>query len=289
MKYCGHLRQNTTKNQAIGMIISYADGKTSYCDALGGNDNFDPTKLKCTLTKGITQTVLTPAKNRGDYIVSGTLTPDAAGGYLSNFQKIGGGYYIWFDSAYSYTYIISSILNSRDCPYWESSNPELIGTYNPHNGATGVATISAGTESNGTNNINLLLGGLASFELTAANTDTLGDLIISLEDADSADPQILSEAFCFTVIPAAIYDSLYGNEAAALATEANVAAVGAQITNQLVECDQYIDRTNAAQWQVVICAKGNPAIEYARKDAFDENDAPVISAAQVIAKLQEPA
>jgi hypothetical protein len=71
MKYCGHLRQSTAITKAIGQLISYADGKTSYYDALGGNDNFVPTKLKCTLTKGITQTIPVLAKDRY-YNASGT-------------------------------------------------------------------------------------------------------------------------------------------------------------------------------------------------------------------------
>jgi hypothetical protein len=105
---------------------------------------------------------------------------------------------------------------------WQNTSGNIAGEYIAFGGNSGTLTVTAGEA--GDNNINLLLGGLASFELTAGNTDTLGDLIISLEDAAANDPQILSEAFQFTVIPAAIYDCLYGSSAAALATEANATA-----------------------------------------------------------------
>jgi len=142
MKYCGHLRQSTAITKAIGQLISYEDGKTSLYDALGGNDNFDPTEfLLFTLIKGITPSKL-------------------------NLSKIGGN-----------------------------------------------------------NDMNLIPGGMATLELTAANTDTLGDLIVSFENRIEGGEIILSESFQFVVIPAAIYDSLYSSSATALATAASIAAL----------------------------------------------------------------
>jgi len=324
MKYCGHLRQSTAITKAIGQLISYEDGKTSLYDALGGNDNFVPTDLKCTLTKGISQSVLTLAKNRADadYVVSGNLTPDATGNY--SYAGIFDGVPTYFRADEQYALAIDEseggcfLITTFTQATWSKTGTEPTGEYTPLSGCTGTATVSAETA---TNNINLLLGGLTSFELTAANTDTLGDLIISLENANEGSEIVLSEAFHFEVIPAAIYDSLYGSGATALATAAsitalateanatankniivaaipdisglataaNVAAVGTKIDDKLVECDSYIDTSNSEQWQLVICAKGDTATEYARKDMADIHGNPVASLSQIPTRLTEPA
>lgn len=62
-----YLKQSTACTITIGQLMSWADGKTTLWTALGStNDNFDPTLLKCYLTKGSTQTELTLAKTTGD-------------------------------------------------------------------------------------------------------------------------------------------------------------------------------------------------------------------------------
>ena len=116
MIYCGQLKQSTAVTKIIGQLFDFADSKTLLSDALGGNANFDPTDLTCTLTKGITQTTLILSKSAGD------------------------------------------------------------------------------------NDMNLVSGGLASLELTAANTDTLGDLIISLENAVEGSEIIFPCSFKFDVV-----------------------------------------------------------------------------------------
>lgn len=60
------LRQNTAVTVVIGQFMNWADGKTPLYSALGGNANFDPTKLVCTLTKGSTQSTHTLSKTGGD-------------------------------------------------------------------------------------------------------------------------------------------------------------------------------------------------------------------------------
>lgn len=61
----GYLRQNTAVTITIGQFVDWADSKTPLYLALGGNANFDPTKLICTLTKGSSQSVLTLTKTGG--------------------------------------------------------------------------------------------------------------------------------------------------------------------------------------------------------------------------------
>lgn len=62
----GMLRQNTACTITIGQFMNWSDGKTPLYQALGGNTNFDPTKLTCYLTKGSTQSELTLSKTTGD-------------------------------------------------------------------------------------------------------------------------------------------------------------------------------------------------------------------------------
>ena len=61
------LKQNTATTIMLPrQLFDYGDSKTLLYEALGGNDNFDPTKLICTLTKNATQSVLTLTKSGGD-------------------------------------------------------------------------------------------------------------------------------------------------------------------------------------------------------------------------------
>ena len=123
-----YLKQNTAVTILIGQLFNWSDSKTLLYDALVGNDNFDPTDLVCTLTKGTTQSTLTLAKSASD------------------------------------------------------------------------------------NDINLVSGGMATLELTAVNTDTLGELIISFTNATAGGEVLFPCKFEFSVIPANIYDSLFGSD-----------------------------------------------------------------------------
>ena len=72
----GFLRQNTAVTITIGQLFSWADSKTLLSDALGGNVNFDPADIVCTITKGTVQSVITLAKSGSDNdmnLVSGGL------------------------------------------------------------------------------------------------------------------------------------------------------------------------------------------------------------------------
>ena len=60
------LKQNTAVTILLGQLFNWADSKTLLYDALGSNDNFDPTKLVCTLSKGISQSLLTLSKSAGN-------------------------------------------------------------------------------------------------------------------------------------------------------------------------------------------------------------------------------
>lgn len=110
-----YLTQNTATTVLIGQLFDFADSKTLLSDALGGNTNFDPTDLVCTLTKGTVQSTLTL------------------------------------------------------------------------------------TKTGGTNDMNLVSGGMATIELTAADTDTEGDLILSFTNAVEGSEVIFPCEFEFVV------------------------------------------------------------------------------------------
>lgn len=117
MQYLGYVTKNQATTVLLGQFMSYADGKTTLYDALGGNANFVASKITCTLTKGTTQTVL-------------------------------------------------------------------------------GALAKTGTD----NDINLTADGNATFELSAANLDTEGDLILAFTNTTVGDEVILPCSFSFEVV-----------------------------------------------------------------------------------------
>jgi len=122
------LRQNTAVTILIGQLFNWADSKTLVSDALGGNTNFDPSKLVCTLSKGSTQSTLTL------------------------------------------------------------------------------------TKTGGSNNMNLINGGMASLVLAAGNVDTCGDLIISITNATEGDEVVFPCKFEFTVVDEEFYNTMMGTD-----------------------------------------------------------------------------
>jgi len=71
------------------------------------------------------------------------------------------------------------------------------------------------TKTGGDNNINLTGKGLATLELTAANVDTLGSLRLSFSDAIVSEfptETILAFSEDFAVLPANVYDSMFGSD-----------------------------------------------------------------------------
>lgn len=113
--------------------------------------------------------------------------------------------------------------------------------------------------------------GIWKLILTAGNTDTVGRLKITLRDDDV----FLLINVDYEILPGGVYDSLFAGTA--LAT-----------TEQVIESDSRIDTSNAAQWQLVICKKGDTGTEYARKDMFDINGNSVTSISQIPTALTEP-
>ncbi len=179
------LKQNTAKTIVIGQLFDYSDSKTLLYDALGGNDNFDPTKLKCTIFKNTTSSVIT-------------------------LSKMGGS-----------------------------------------------------------NNINLVAGGMATLELTAGNVDTVGDFTITFENATEGQEIIFPVKFEFTVAPNTV-DELVS---------------GVDFIKAVTEGDAEVDIA-ASPWQLVIKHKTTGA-ELIRKDLFDITGQPIADVATVIAQHRE--
>jgi hypothetical protein len=84
------------------------------------------------------------------YIITGTLTPAAAGnytcesGYKDRPTYVGPlrAFFIWWDGINSW--YISTCVGDASGPCWKRTALCLIGDYNPYAGATGIATIAAG-------------------------------------------------------------------------------------------------------------------------------------------------
>lgn len=144
-----------------------------------------------------------------------------------------------------------------------------------------IRTVITLTASGGDNNLVHIADGFWKLSLSAANLDTVGRFKITLRDDDI----FLAVSEDFMIMPAAVYDSLHGSSA--LATAENVAALGTQITDKIIECDSYFD-TSTTPWQLIVHKKGDPATEYSRKNAYDQNGIPITSVTQVIARLEEP-
>ena len=229
----GKLRQNTAVTITIGQFINWADSKTPLYLALGGNDNFDPTKLICTLTKGAAQTILPLAKSFDadeiNYIVTGDMEPDVAGLYVydgvmaarRHYAKEGTNCNISWNTAMGF--YGAWMLSNGEGSLWFNiaTGPGYApdGSYPVLNNAVGIAFVAPTHRK-----INLLADSQMSFELTAEDVDTCGRLVLSLNNAVEGSEVILEgKTFEFEVVPANVYDSLFvsGNmpvDTAAIAT-----------------------------------------------------------------------
>ena len=232
-----YLRQNTATTILIGQLFSWADSKTLLSDALGGNENFDPTKIVCTLTQGDTQNVITLSKSGGDHdmnLVDGGLASleltagDVAvrGDMSIAFTNATEGDEVIFPRTFNFT-ITAIPVNSRAPGVltqdeastitigqlfdWADSKTLLfdaLGGNENFDPDTIVCTLSKGvtqstlalSKTGGDNDMNLVAGGMATLELTAADKDTLDDLIITFTNATVGQEVIFPCAFEFTVI-----------------------------------------------------------------------------------------
>jgi hypothetical protein len=138
------------------------------------------------------------------------------------------------------------------------------------------------TKTGGVNDIVLTGKGLATLELTAANVDTPGPLILSFADAlrvvDGFPTQtILSFKEDFMVMPAEVYDALIGG---------NVLPADVAFIRSVLEGDAEVDIT-VTPWQLVIKNK-TTAAELIRKALKDVTGASITSTTQVIGQHKEP-
>ena len=71
-----------------------------------------------------------------DYYVGGTLTPDATGYYSVNgtfegnpaYERVGGGYWLWFDSGVHFNYGWSiSVSKGDDVNVWNNGSVNILG------------------------------------------------------------------------------------------------------------------------------------------------------------------
>jgi hypothetical protein len=223
MIFCGYLKKKTAEKRLIGPVFSYSDGKTPLYNAIGGNDNFDPSLLKCTLSKNVSQQSISLTKDRkANYLVvtgdgmlndytgnplfygspNGTYYEDGIVDGQKSYRREDG---MWFITYYynGSSYRLAKSKNPQEqWSYFIKYNPDPVaGTYDPQGfGITGNPIVeSIVTGVSGDNDINLVLGGMAEFELTAANTDTDGMLIISLENATAGNELLFVESYFFIV------------------------------------------------------------------------------------------
>jgi hypothetical protein len=86
-----------------------------------------------------------------DLNVTGTLSPDATCNYFEAgiyneapyYKRSRGGFYIW-QAVLPNLHYIGSILGDLSGPYWSKIGTGFAGSYNPSNGASGVALVSEG-------------------------------------------------------------------------------------------------------------------------------------------------
>lgn len=357
MKFCGFLKQNTAVEKLIGQLFSFSDGKTLLTEAVGGNEDFDPSLLTCVLSKNTTQSTYILYKDAGDIYVDTYLetpVPDCRGVYRISgtyngqniYVKSNGLYYIYYDGA---KWILSDAGPGETATYtWEGDTSlfdmPLMAVTPASGGVLAADVLIIG--------INLVNGGFAKVALSADDTDTEGVLILSLENTQLGNEIIFVDSFYWIVLNETAYNQMFG--VTALATAANLTTVDTvvdaikaktdnlpaspateakqntiianqstidthvlsrsshsaadvktaieaagshlaliksetdKITSHIIEVDSYIDKTDPDQWQYVLCKKGDPNTEYARKNMLDENDDPITSTAQVVTKLEEP-
>lgn len=120
------------------------------------------------------------------------------------------------------------------------------------------------TKSGGSNDINLVAGGMASLELTTGNTDTLGLLTITIENATAGSEVVFPASFEFAVVSANYYDAKYGsgNLEVILTSDYDAAKTAAQpddITDAQAAINSHTDMVATS-----IVAQVKPAIQAGR-------------------------
>jgi len=119
----GFLRQNTAVTVTIGQLFSWADSKTLLSDALGGNVNFDPAAIVCTLSKGTTQSVITLAKSGSDNdmnLVSGGMATleltandvNTCGNLTISFTNATEGAEVIFPCTFTFSVLLENVYDS---------------------------------------------------------------------------------------------------------------------------------------------------------------------------------
>ena len=94
----------------------------------------------------------TPAPPITHYTVTGIIEPDLTNDYYLTGIYNGKNYYadtelnvfLWWSISLS-SWINSLSLGGIVLPYFKLNSPDIIGAYTPENGATGIATVSAGS------------------------------------------------------------------------------------------------------------------------------------------------
>jgi len=82
-----------------------------------------------------------------DYIVTGTLTPDATGDYFQDgtyegqpcYRRTDSAFWIWYWSYRHWWYISTS--PATTVPRWGRTHSNILGSYNPVPPYTGIATV----------------------------------------------------------------------------------------------------------------------------------------------------
>jgi hypothetical protein len=111
-------------------------------------------------------------------------------------------------------------------------------------------------------------------------------------DGDPADPfkGAISSAEFFDTTLSDVEIALLYNANEEFATAASVELLAADVTllKNIQEGDWYIDKTDTAQYQIVIHKKGDTATEYIRKDMKKADGTAITDVSQMLAQLTEP-
>jgi hypothetical protein len=85
-----------------------------------------------------------------DYNVTGDISPDAKCNYFAAgtyngklYYSRGDGWFIWWNVA-GLSWEISQEIGNITGKHWSRDATEIIGSYDPYQGATGTAVVSAG-------------------------------------------------------------------------------------------------------------------------------------------------
>lgn len=118
---CGQLKQNTAVTITLGQLFAFSDSKTLLKDSLGVG-SLDPSLIKCTLTKGTTQSTLTLTASGGNnniVLVNGgmftlTLTTgnvDTLGDLVLSFENATVGSEIIFPVSFKFSVLPASVFD----------------------------------------------------------------------------------------------------------------------------------------------------------------------------------